>query len=332
MNQFTPGVRCRVLRGEWRFLIFLICTIAVFAVTAGPMSPHPTPPKSAALQPLVDRAVDRALSAFAARGLTTNQLAVTLVDLTEPSRPAMASYRGGELIYPASVVKLFYLTAAHQWMQDGRLDDSPELRRAMKDMIVESYNEATHYIVDLLTGTTSGPELTDDALRTWADHRNAVNRFFASLGYDRINVNKKPWGEGPYGRETQAIERFEPKRNWLTTDATARLMTAIAMGRAVSPERSREMLRLMERDVYAAVKDPEDQIHGFTGIALLDLQMSGARLWSKAGWTSLTRHDAAYLELADGRKFVLVVFTTDHSGERNVIPTVARVILEGLRR
>ncbi len=71
---------------------------------------------------------------------------------------------------------------------------------------------------------------------------------------------------------------------------------------------------------------------GFTGIALLDLQMSGARLWSKAGWTSLTRHDAAYLELADGRKFVLVVFTTDHSGERNVIPTVARVILEGLRR
>jgi len=199
-------------------------------------------------------------------------------------------------------------------------------------MIVESYNEATHYVVDLLTGTTSGPELTEDALRAWAEQRNAVNRYFTGLGYTRINVNKKPWGEGPYGRETQAIERFEPKRNWLTTEATARLMASIATGRAVSAERSRQMLELLKRDLHAPVKDPEDQTHGFTGIALAEPRREGAALWSKAGWTSETRHDAAYLELADGRKFVLVIFTTDHAHERNIIPTVAGVIIEGLRQ
>lgn len=332
-----PGLRPPVL--SWFGLLrptafFLILMAAgVDCLSAGdPPSPEPGFVGSPPLQRLLDRAIDRAVVRFAAGGLGTNQIAATLVDLTDADHPDIASYRGGQPVYPASVVKLFYLVAAHQWMEDGRLDDAPELRRAMRDMIVESYNEATHYIVDLLTGTTSGPELTEDSLRAWADQRNAVNRYFASLGYTGINVNKKPWGEGPYGRETQAVERFEPKRNWLTTDATARLMTSIVTGWAVSRERSRQMQELLKRDLYGPVKDSEDQTHGFTGLALLEPRIDGARLWSKAGWTSQTRHDAACVELMDGRKFVLVVFTTDHSDERNIIPTVARVIIEGLRR
>jgi hypothetical protein len=32
-------------------------------------------------------------------------------------------------------------------MEDGKLDDTEELRRAMHDMIVDSYNEATGLIV-----------------------------------------------------------------------------------------------------------------------------------------------------------------------------------------
>jgi len=57
----------------------------------------------------------------------------------------------------------------------------------------------------------------------------------------------------------------------------------------------------------------------------------GIRLWSKAGWTSTTRHDVAYIEMPDGRKFVLATFTTDHALEREIIPTVARVVIEGLK-
>ena len=55
------------------------------------------------------------------------------------------------------------------------------------------------------------------------------------------------------------------------------------------------------------------------------------KLWSKAGWTSTTRHDAAYVETPDGRKFVLVVFTTNVANERNIIPDIARAILDGMK-
>ena len=165
-----------------------------------------------------------------------------------------------------------------------------------------------------------------DELKEWADKRNTVNRYFTSLGYTNINVNKKPWCEGPYGRETQAIKAFKPSRNMLTTDATARLMTEIVTGRAVLAKRGAEMMELLKRDPFRPATDPDDQAHGFSGRAL----PPGAKLWSKAGWTSQVRHDAAYIELTNGAKFVLVVFTTDHANEREIIPALGRVILGGM--
>jgi len=89
------------------------------------------------------------------------------------------------------------------------------------------------------------------------------------------------------------------------------------------------MMELLKRDFAGTSKDNDDQGHGFTGIALQG--MSGAKLWSKAGWTSTTRHDAAYIELPNGAKFVLVTFTTDHANEREIIPTVARVVIDGMK-
>jgi hypothetical protein len=35
--------------------------------------------------------------------------------------------------------------------------------------------------------------------------------------------------------------------------------------------------------------------------------------------------------MPDGGKFVLATFTTDHSSEREIIPTVARIVIEGLK-
>lgn len=311
-------------------LALLACLGACCPRARADLAGRPEIKGSPALDALLNRASIAAFRLPLTNALKTNELSITLVDLSNPSKPARASIRGDAQVYPASVVKLFYLAATHQWMQDARLADTPELRRAMHDMIVDSYNEATHYIVDLLTGTTSGPELTDDALWAWYEQRGAVNRHFARLGYQRINVDKKPWGEGPYGRETQAIRRFSPGRNLLTTDATARLLYEIVTGQAVSKERSAEMLELLHRDPFAPAEDPDDQAHGFTGLALQKPPLTGVRLWSKAGWTSETRHDAAYLELPDGRRFILVVFTLNHANNREIIPTVARAVLDGL--
>ncbi len=282
-------------------------------------------PASPALQVVVDRAAQTVLAEFREQKLQPSQLAITLVDLREPMQLKQASFRGDQPIYPASVIKLFYLAATHRRLEDGKLTDTPELRRALRDMIVDSSNDATHYVVDLLTGTTSGPELSEAELAVWFEKRAVVTRYFAGLGYVGVNASKKPWSDGPYGRESQAIKLLEPKRNMLTTDATARLLADIATGRSVTAARSAEMLALLARDPTSQSADPDDQAK-FTGPAL----PAGAKLWSKAGWTSQMRHDAALIELPSGARFVLVVFTTDHAGERTFIQSVARVVVNGM--
>lgn len=306
--------------------VFVLSLAMLITAAAQPESTSADKTRAGQLQALVDDAVRQALAKFAGQQLKPEQIAVTLLDLRDREHPVRAGFHGDAQIYPASVVKLFYLVATHRWLEDGRLQNTEELRRAIRDMIVDSYNEATHYIVDLLTGTTSGPELSPEELREWSDKRNAVNRYFASLGYTNINVNKKPWCAGPYGRETQAIKAFKPGRNMLSTDATARLLAEIVTGRAVSAKRSAEMMELLKRDPFGKSDDPDNQARGFSGRAL----PPGAKLWSKAGWTSQVRHDAAYIELASGAKFVLVIFTTDHANEREIIPSLGRVIVDGM--
>jgi beta-lactamase class A len=280
---------------------------------------------STQLQTVVDGAVKQALDRFADTKLAPSQIAVTLVDLRDPKKPVQGSYRGGEQIYPASVIKLFYLVAVHRWMEDGKLADTAELRRAMRDMIIDSLNEATGYLVDCLTGTTSGPELSPEEMKEWCYKRDAVNRYFAALGYANINVNRKPWCEGPYGREMQSAEVIKPNhRNWLTTDATARLLAGVVTGNAVSANRSAEMMELLKRNPSPDAGNKNDQAHAYTALAL----PPGSKLWSKAGWTSECRHDAAYVELPNGAKFILIVFTMDHAGERDIIATVAKAAVD----
>ena len=247
------------------------------------------------------------------------------MDLRDAQHPMAASFRGNERIYPASVVKLFYLVAVHRWLEDKKIQETDELKRAVRDMIVDSSNEATQYVVDVLTQTTGGFELPAKDMEEWQYKRDAVNRYYSSLGFTNINVNQKTFCEDAYGREKVSRGPNGENRNKLTTDATARLLSEIVTGRTVTAERSRLMMELLKRDFTGTSKDNDDQGHGFTGIALQG--MSGARLWSKAGWTSTTRHDAAYIELPNGARFVLVTFTTGHAREREILPTIARKIL-----
>lgn len=277
------------------------------------------------LQTLVENVAAATLQEFAAKKLQANQLAITLVDVRDATQLKHGRSRGDVAIYPASVVKMFYLAATHRWLEDGKLADTAELRRAMQDMIVESSNDATAYILDALTGTTGGPELPEAEMKLWGEKRNAVNRYFTALGYTNINANQKPWNEGPYGRERVWVGEKFGNRNMLTTDATARLLSEIVLGQCVSAKRSAEMMTLHARE-FTAAGDADDQARGFSAGGL----PRDAKLWSKAGWTSTTRHDAAYVELADGRRFVLVVFTTGQANEKKIIPFVVKQVVEKL--
>lgn len=238
-----------------------------------------------------------------------------------------ASWNGGVQRYPASVVKLVYLIAAEAWLQQGLLEDDPELRRALALMIRDSSNDATALVLDLLSGTTSGPALPPELMAAWIEQRQLVNQWLAALAWpelEGVNACQKTWGDGPFGREREFYGAQLENRNRLSTDATARLLEAVMASRLVSPPACRRMQALLARSLSPAERaaDPENQVDGFLGEGL----PAAARLWSKAGWMSQARHDAAYVEGEAERPFLLVAFSEgrDRAQDSALLPELAR--------
>jgi len=300
----------------------LYVSVVVFFAALLTAAEKPVFRTSEQLDKLVRNTAGAAVERFGKGGLTADKIAITVIDLADANSPVRGSYRGDAPTYPASVVKLFYLAAACHQVETGALARTPELERAMHDTIVDSSNDATSQVVDLLTGTTSGPELDDAALHAWLDKRNLMNRYFGSLGYANINVNQKTWCEGPYGRERQGLGADFQNRNSLSTDAVARLWWEIVTGRAASPAGTREMLNLLRRDPWVKSDDPNDQATAYSGKSL----PPGSQYYSKAGWTSETRHDTAYVRLPNGAEYILAVFTVGNSKQTDIIPFVSQLV------
>jgi beta-lactamase class A len=268
-------------------------------------------------------------AALAEAGIEAGTAAVDL--RLEGDRPLRVAHRGDAALHPASVAKLFYLAAAHAWLETGRLAADAELEGALAAMIRQSSNDATSYVLDRLTDTTSGPELSAAALAEWLIRRGAVNRHFAAAGpfAGNCNLTQKTWADAPYGRERQGRAADPHGGNRLTTAAIGDLLDAIAAGRAVTAARSAAMLDLLARDLDPARRAPGDQVEGFLGAGLPD----GSRLWSKAGWTSTLRHDAALVALPGGTRFRLVVLTEGPAAaaDARALPALAAAIAGALK-
>ena len=257
---------------------------------------------------------------FGSKGLTEEGLAISLVDLKDGvSPPSAGHFRGDAPYYTASVVKLFYLAHYEAQKEAGKLRDTLELSRAVKDMITTSSNDATGFVMDSITGTTSGPEFQKARQwKKWKEQRNAVNRFFLSRGYKDLNVNQKTFCEDAYGRE-QAFRDGGKNRNRLTTRETARLMAEIARGEIAGARGTEEMLTLLSRDLTAKPEpDSELEIAAQAGEKL----PKGTRFWSKAGWAYDVRHLVARAALPNGSDLVLAVFTKGVQKEKAIISRV----------
>ncbi len=243
-----------------------------------------------------------------------------------PSLNLGGSYRGDVAMYPASVVKLFYIAYGAHLLDGKKLTMTPELERGFKDMIVESSNDATALVLDAVTGTTGGPELSENELKAWMEKRRSVNRWLGEYGFKGINANQKTWNEGPYGRERQGYGPNFEYRNSLTPDSCVQLLTLISEGKLVSKERTDWILGYMKREIVADSKNADSQSKGFTGSIL----PSGYKLWSKAGWTSTVYHDLALVQTPDGRKAIVAVFCKGHASNAKIVPFMAQETLKAI--
>lgn len=274
-------------------------------------------PADAELGARVTRAAEASLKNFPK--LTADNLALSVIDLTKPESPVRADYHGDAPFYPASVVKLFFMVAAFR--QDHF---TPEIERALREMIHLSDNDAASFLVDMLTETTSGPELEGKALEDFLDRRRGLNRYFASLGYD-VSVFIKPWSFGPFGRDMQIMGENKINRNRASANSIASLLLWIVRRHAISAPASESMLALLERPL-APPRPDENQVKDFFGESL----PPGTRLWSKEGDTSEVRHDAAYVELPSGHKYIIVILTRGAADDKTLLPGIGRHLLQEL--
>ena len=254
--------------------------------------------------------------------LTADNLAISVIDVSNPVTMSRADYHGDAPFYPASVIKLFYMAEVfHQ-----KLEKEKDMDRALKEMIHVSDNDATAFILDVISDTCSGAWLEGRALNKFIDRRRVVNRWLNPLGYD-ISAMAKPWSFGPFGRDVQLMGGPErPNRNRSTANAFASFLLWIQRRRAVSAGASEAMMALLARPLNPPTTD-ENQVKEFIGQSL----PPDAKLWSKAGWTNEVRHDAAYIELPSGKKWIVVIMTRGAADDVKLIPAIAAKLLDELK-
>jgi len=214
--------------------------------------------------------------------------------------------------YPASIVKIVYALATQIWIKKDLIVDSAELRRALYEMIANSNNDATSYILDLLTGTTSGPSLNEANFKAWKIQRQLINNWLYELQWSEIknwNCSQKTWNEGPFGREKDFYGKSNENRNRMTTDGSARIFESLMTNEMLTKTTTTEFIKIFQRslDRVSRKQDLENQVDGFLGEGL----PLASKLWSKAGLMSEVRHDVAWWIAPNKNPMLAAVFTTE---------------------
>jgi beta-lactamase class A len=166
-----------------------------------------------------------------------------------------------------------------------RVGERESIRYLMDRMITVSSNLATNLLIELV-----GAERTQATMR--------------ELGADSIAV-------------LRGVEDTKAYQAGLNNTTTARdlgvIFSAIAEGRAASPEACNEMIAILERQEFN-----EGIPAGLP---------AGVRVAHKTGWITGIRHDGGIVTLPEGRRFVLVVLTrgiADTAAADTLIADVAR--------
>jgi len=318
---------------------------AAFAQKPTPAKPEPLQPAkpiskldpAPALDAFLAQVAAETVSEFSAKGLTDEGISIAVIDLRSQSPVASfpaGAYRGDVSYYPCSVVKICYLSYYEAQKEAGRLQDTPELVRAVKDMITVSSNDATGFVVDSITGTTSGPEVADPReWDKWKARRNAVNDWYRPRGYMNLNANQKTFCEDAYGRET-AFRDGGKNRNRMTAMEAARLFKEIVHGEVAGELYTAEMTMLLSRDISGQEKleEMEQEDARLAGQEL----PKGSRLWAKSGDAYDFHHLVGRVALPNGADFVIAVFTKGVKTVPDVIPRVyekvAAHFMEGAQR
>ena len=255
-------------------------------------------------------------------------IAVTWINYKSLGKGFGFGINNKKLIYPASIVKLVYGLAAYSWIKKGRILFSEEISDAVHKMLFHSSNDATSFLVDILTGTTSGPSIEGDSWSNWKYQRVIINDWLKDLNWEELNeINccQKTWDDGPFGREKEFYGVENKNKNLMTTDATARILEEIMINNNYQKD-NLNLRRFLKRNLnrMALNEDPLNQVEGFLGEGL----PQNIDFWSKAGLMSQVRHDAVWWSNNTSVQTLLVVFGNgkEYFKDKSLFPEIAKAV------
>ena len=272
------------------------------------------------------------------KDFSREDIAVTWVNYKCENKSVFKGFGFGfnnkKMVYPASVVKLVYGLAVYYWIKKGSLLLSNEIIDAVRKMLSFSSNNATSFLIDLLTGTTSGPCIEGELWENWKYQRSIINDWLHDLNWKEltdINCCQKTWDDGPFGREKEFYGNENNNRNLMTTDSAARVLEEIMIH--IDYQKNDLNLRsFLKRNLnqVSLKNDSLNQIDGFLGAGLPE----SINLWSKAGLMSEVRHDAAWWTNSQSLQTLLVVFCNGekYSKDTSFLPLIAKDVYEFNKR
>jgi len=237
------------------------------------------------------------------------EMAVGLVDLSNPTVPRFAQVNGNTMMYAASLPKLAVLLAAFQGFEDGTLKETSEVHKNLIDMIRRSSNPAASRVIGRI-----------GLRRIESLSRDRRYRFYDPQKGGGI------WLGGTYSHGGE--ENPEPNTGLLhtaTVHQVCRFYYLLAYGRLISPERSRQMLKIL------AFPDLPDKF-----VAGLAASVPLHQLYRKSGEYSIFHSDSILIwGEATWRRYILVSLIEDERGEqilKELVPAVEQVLRPNLPR
>ncbi|MGB5473355.1 MAG: serine hydrolase [Gammaproteobacteria bacterium] len=233
----------------------------------------------------------------------SGDLAVALVDVTDPQHPQLAQVNGDDMVYAASLPKIAILLAAFERVHEGKLPLDDETRQLMTDMIRHSSNSAATTLIQKVGRKYINNVLRSPKYRLYDPAHNGglwVGKEYAQgVAYQRDPLHNLSHG-------ASAIQ-------------VARFYYLLETGQLVTPELSREM--------KAILGNPGIH-HKF--VKGLEANFPDAQIYRKSGSWRNWHADSAIVEHA-GRTYIAVALAQSPQGGewlKNLICELDGIILQ----
>jgi beta-lactamase class A len=265
--------------------ILLVILLAFSVLPARAQAPLPSLEAYADLS--LQKGLEASLEALKLDEAVRNKsLCVTLVDITNPDSPRLASVNGDSMMYAASLPKIAILLGAFDRIERGELTLTNALREKLTRMIRNSSNQAATEMLNLVGKDYLARLLESPRYRLYDPALNGG--LWVGKDYGKASA----WKRDPLHNLSHGATAFQ----------VARFYYLLETGRLVSPEMSQKMKEILGQPAIH---------HKF----VKGLEQAGrvAKIFRKSGTWQNFHADSGIIE-RDGHRYIAVALANNPDG------------------